>query len=136
MGRDIYWCMKYVLTENQLSDLLKKITGQKKNSFIYEYLNKNYTPHGGWIKKADYERMLKELGVLKLGNFTYDYFNIIKDKETQLNKLVVSSPVYKELDYLFEYFWEPTMVKWIKDKTGISIDPKIERIRANYGKKT
>lgn len=126
--------MKYVLSENQFLNLLKKITGQKKNSFIYEYLNKNYTPYGGWFRKEDYDRVLNNKGDWKFGNGTYAYFNIIRDKGTQLNKLEVSYPVYKELDYLFEYFWEPAMVKWVEDKTGLSIDPKIERIVPNYKK--
>jgi len=106
--------MRYLITETRIHD------------FIYEYLEKNYSPDYGWMTPDYYKNYVKIMGNHEFylnDNVAYVYvgrnrnFDILNENES----LIVWNKASDELTKRFGDLWRPVMAKWFEDNTGLQV---------------
>ncbi len=135
--------MKIIIKENKINDLIQtkgleqviKIMGGLNNfvkvmgyddvkSYIYDYLEDNWSPDNGWKDSEYYIDYFKRYGTYQFkvnGEIEYTY---TMRRITGYTTLHILSELYIQMRDLFggEENWFDIFKEWFEDKTNMAVD--------------
>lgn len=103
--------MKFIISESKL------------NSFIYDFLTRNYHGDYKWGPELHdfYRKDVSEYGYHDFMIDDISAYDYTEDTKT----LGIQDWIHEQLDDIFGKFWEPVFVKWFEDNSGLSVEPFI-----------
>lgn len=107
----IFISMKLIITESKYVELVKS------------YLDRIYTPDGGFDKTSDYYNMLDKFGAIDFeidGDGAYEYWDLIKNNNEE-DTLWIFGRVSNALTQTFGENWVDIFVAWFIDNTGLNV---------------
>lgn len=135
--------MKIIIKENKINDLIEtkglekviKIMGGVNNfakvmgyddvkSYIYDYLEDNWSPDNGWKDSEYYIDYFKRYGTYQFKVNGEIEYTCTRSRITGYTTLHILSELYIQMRDLFgeEENWFDIFKEWFEDKTNMAVD--------------